>query len=400
MVGGFLLNFTPCVLPLIPIKILSLSQAAGNRRRMVLLGVVMSVGVVAFWIALGAAISSISGFTATNQLFQKPWFGVAVGLVIAAMAVGMCGLFAVRLPQWVYAVNPSQESAAGSFGFGIMTAVLSTPCTAPFMGATAAWAATQSAMITMATFAAIGAGMALPYLLLTIFPGWIERMPRSGPASELIKQVMGLLMLGAAAFFLGTGISGWLATPPEPPTRMYWWAVAVFVAAAGVWLIWRTVRITRRPGPRVTFACVGIFFIAAAGHMGVRFTEPGPVHWVYYTAPRLAEAQRARKVVVMEFTAEWCANCKALEQFVLDRPDVAKLLNSPDVAAVKIDLTGNNVEGNAKLAEAGSRSIPLLVVLDRDGREVFKSPAYTATELTAAIRKAMVSGGVAERPAE
>jgi len=129
-VGGFLLNFTPCVLPMIPLKILGLSRAAGNRQRCFRLGLVMSVGVVAFWLALAAAISSISGFDATNKLFQYPAFTISVGVIICVMAIGMCGLFSIRLPQWAYTVNPSQESLGGSFLFGIMAAVLSTPCTA------------------------------------------------------------------------------------------------------------------------------------------------------------------------------------------------------------------------------------------------------------------------------
>src|SRR5438093_10837506 len=160
-------------------------------------------------------------------------------MVICVMAVGMCGLFAVNLPAWVYRVNASQETVAGSFFFGIMAAVLSTPCTAPFMGAAAAWATTQSAAITLSTFAAIGLGMALPYLVLSAFPGLAKRMPRTGPASELIKQVMGLLLLAAGAYFLGTGITGGLTVPPDPPSPFYWLVLALFVAAVGGWLFWR-----------------------------------------------------------------------------------------------------------------------------------------------------------------
>ena len=180
-VGGVLLNFTPCVLPLIPIKIIGLSQAAGNRQRCFLLGLALSCGVVTFWLALATAISSISGFNATNKLFQYPAFTIGVGVIICAMAVGMCGLFAVSLPQWVYRVNPSQESFGGSFLFGIMTAVLSTPCTAPFMGARS-----------LVGYAKTGDhsgylcghrrrhGLALPWLIRFSFPGAPSASDRTG----------------------------------------------------------------------------------------------------------------------------------------------------------------------------------------------------------------------------
>ena len=387
-IGGFLLNLTPCVLPLIPIKIMSLSAAAGNRSRCLMLGAVMSAGVVSFWLVLGAMIATISGFSAANQLFQIPQFTIGVGLVIAVMAAGMMGLFATRLPQWVYMVNPSQETVHGSFAFGIMTAILSTPCTAPFMGAAAAWAATQSPVITMATFTAIGVGMALPYLALSAWPKLVEKMPRSGPASELIKQVMGLLMMAAAAYFVGTGIAGWLVTAPDPPTLAYWYFVAFFIAAAGAWLAWRTIQLKPTTGKLASFVLLGVLFIATAGHIGWHFTRHGPIDWVYYTPERLETAHEQGKVVVLEFTAQWCLNCHALEQAVLMDPQVVEALNSNNVAAIKVDLTGNNPAGNAKLIDAGRRTIPLLVVLSPDGTEVFKSDAYTIRQVLDAIQKA------------
>ena len=125
MGGGFLLNLTPCVLPVIPIKIMGLSAHAGNRRKTFFLGIWMMLGVMALWVGLGAAIALVSGFTAINQLFQYPAFTIVLGLFIGIMAIGMGGLFSIRLPNFVYAVNPKQDSWYGSFMFGIMTAVLS-----------------------------------------------------------------------------------------------------------------------------------------------------------------------------------------------------------------------------------------------------------------------------------
>src|SRR5690606_27795116 len=201
----------PFGLAVVPIRIIGLSQAAGNRSRMLMLGTVMSLGVVLVWVGLATAIVVSTrlftgGITSTNQLFQYPAFPITVGLVIAVMAVGLCGLFAVRLPNFVYSINPKHDSISGSLGFGVMTAVLSTPCTAPFMGTAAAWATTRNPGIALAVFAAVGVGMALPYQILSMNPKLVDRMPRTGPASELIKQVMGLLMLAAAFYFIGTGL--------------------------------------------------------------------------------------------------------------------------------------------------------------------------------------------------
>ena len=96
--GGMLLNFTPCVLPLIPIKIISLSHVAKDRRQCFMLGLAMFLGVLVFWIVLGAMIALVSGFSATNQLFQYPVFTLLVGLIIGVMATGMFGFFQCDCP--------------------------------------------------------------------------------------------------------------------------------------------------------------------------------------------------------------------------------------------------------------------------------------------------------------
>ena len=134
IVGGALLNFTPCVLPVIPIKIMGLSQSAGSRQKTIMLGFIMFAGVLTFWLVIAAALVFFKGFSAPSQLFATWWFSIAIGILIVVMAVGMLGLWNTRLPQWVYRINPKHDSVHGAFGFGVMTAVLALPCTGPFLG--------------------------------------------------------------------------------------------------------------------------------------------------------------------------------------------------------------------------------------------------------------------------
>ena len=304
------------------------------------------------------------------------------------MAVGMCGLFSVRLPGFIYMINPRQDSLHGSFGLGILTAILSTPCTAPFMGAAAAWAATQHPVTTITTFAFIGSGMAMPYLILSASPGLVKKMPKTGPASELIKQVMGLFMLAAAAYFIGSGLSALLSNPPDPPGKVYWWGVMAFCAAAGVWLAYRTVRIASGKGQRVFFAAIGILMIVMSVIGGLRLTDKGPIDWIYYTPERFNEVVKQRKIVVLDFTAEWCLNCKALEHGVLNTRKITNLFASNDIVTIKVDITGKNPVGKAKLRQVGSLTIPLLVIYSPMGDVVFKSDFYTADQIISAVKKA------------
>jgi suppressor for copper-sensitivity B len=383
--GGMLLNFTPCVLPLIPIKIISLSHVAKDRRQCFMLGLAMFLGVLTFWVGLGAMIALVSGFSATNQLFQYPAFTLIIGLIIGVMATGMFGFFSIRLPNFIYMINPEQNTLQGSFALGILAAILSTPCTAPFMGAAAAWASTQAAATTLFTFAAIGIGMALPYLVLAASPAWVQKMPKTGPVSVLIKQVMGLFMLAAAAYFIGVGLVSIFSAPPTPPSKIYWWPVMFFSTAAGGWLAYRTLLITSKIKLETIFVGAGILVMTLSVWGAVRLTDQGPVDWAYYTPGQFEAAIGNRKIVVMVFTAEWCLNCKALEQGVLKNPKIVKLLSREEIVPVKVDITGNNPLGNAKLREVGNLTIPLLVIFAPNGKQVFKSDFYTVDQVHDAI---------------
>jgi thiol:disulfide interchange protein DsbD len=336
---------------------------------------------------LGVGIALVAGFTAINQLFQYPAFTIALGIFIGIMAIGMGGLFSIRLPNVIYKVNPKHDSWFGSFLFGIMTAILSTPCTAPFMGAAAAWAATQSATVTLSVFGSIGFGMAVPYLILAAFPHLVEKMPKAGASSEVIKQVMGLLMLAAAAYFLGVGLSGTLQQEGAPPSRFYLWIVAACVATSGIWLAWRTFKIANTPTTKIFFVLLGFAITVLSIFGGFRLTDKGPIDWEYYTPELLAEKLADGNVVVLEFTAEWCLNCKLLESTVLHDSQVVKALETDDVAPIKIDLTGNNISGNALLNELGGLRIPLLIIMGPDGEEDFRGDFYTVNQVIAAIKK-------------
>jgi len=390
MIGGFLLNLTPCVLPVIPIKIMGLSRSAGSRGRTLLLGFVMFLGVLAFWGVFGVFFALLKQVDSISVLFQEWWFTIGVGVIVAAMAVGMCGLFSVRLPNWVYAINPKHDSLYGSFGFGIMTAVLATPCTAPFMG-TALAGSTQldKDWLVLTVFIAIGVGMGLPYLVLAAMPKLVAKVPRTGPGSELLKQVMGLLMLAASAFFIGTGVNVVLSDGTAPPSKLFWWVVGLFIAASGAWLIWKINLLQPRAVKRVVMTVLGLALIFSGAAGGYTMTRKPPIQWVYYTPEVLSTALEKGNVVVLDFTADWCNNCHFLEATVLNTKEVSAALSAEGVVAMKVDITSpSNAEGNQLLSEMGGKQIPLLVVLAPDGKQVFRRDWYFASEVIEAVKSA------------
>lgn len=413
MLGGLLLNLTPCVLPMIPLKVMALSRAAEHRSRALWLGMMMSLGVVGFWLAIGAAVAFVATFHGPSQLFGLWWFTLGVGLFIGAMAIGLIGAFTIRLPAAVYALNPRQDTATGSIMFGVLTAILGLPCFAPFMGGMTAFATQLSPAFTLTTFTAIGVGMALPYMVLSAWPALVSRVPRSGPAGELVKQVMGLLLLAASAYFVGSGLISLVAEAPYLGRVLHWWAAAVFASAAGLWLIFRAWRLTRSVGWRAVWVVVGAIPAAGAilaadaftsverrswGQQQAALAEEGAPAvlegrlWHRYTPALFARAREEGHVVVVDFTAEWCLNCKTLEALVLGTEAVERALSQPGVVTLKADLTSRKDPGWAMLYGLGERGIPLLAVFAPGQEEpTFKSNAYTAEQVIEAVSQARLA---------
>ncbi len=409
ILGGFVLNLTPCVLSVIPIKILTLTQHAGSRGRTFYLGAWMALGVVMFWVVAGLPMALISTALDPSRIFGIWWLTVGIGVIIGIMGAGIMGLFLLNLPQAVYKVNPKADTPTGSFIFGVMTAVLGLPCFGFVAGALLAAAASWPWWLTMVVFASLGVGMALPYLILAGFPGWLERIPRTGPASELVKQVMGLLLMAAAAYFIGSGLIALVQDAPYIGKELHWWAVALLASLAGLWLIVRTFAITPGIGKRTIFTLVGLFIAGAAVFYAITttanareayqlkqaalaeaITQGGPMPlitttWMDYT-PGLPERALAEgKIVVMDFTAAWCLNCKALKAAVLNVEPVKSRLAKEDVVSITVDLTSTNAPGWTLLRETYKRTgIPLLVVL-KDGAEPWLANGYTSGDVINAI---------------
>ncbi len=387
--GGLLLNFTPCVLPLIPVKIIGLSRAAAEPRRGRQLGLWLTAGIVSFWLVLGLAVATASGVAAAHGLFQIPAFSLAVGIVLAALALGGLRGWSPRLPGFLYRLEPRLDSAAGAFGIGILTGVLSTPCTAPFMGTAAAWAAARSPEAAVLVFAAIGFGMGVPYALLAAFPHRVASLRAAGPASELVKQAMAFLLLAAAFYFAGIGAEGLL--PGLFPPRLAGWAVAACVAASGLWVARRGPRLAARKSVRVFWVLFGVLIAAGAVTAGLRLSAAAPLPWEPFRGERLSRAQAEGRAVVLVFTADWCLNCRALEEGVWKRPEILRRLEAPEVAVFKVDLTAGNPAAKEMLQKAGSLTVPLLVVYGRDGGILWKGDFYTAEQLAGILDRARAS---------
>lgn len=160
------------------------------------------------------------------------------------------------------------------------------------------------------------------------------------------------------------------------------------VTAGGAWLAYRSMRLAAKKTIKTVFVSLGIILMVLPIWGAMKLSGEGPIDWVYYTPERFEAAVRQNKIVVMDFTAEWCLNCKALEESVLHDRKIVNLLADEDIVPMKVDITGNNPAGKAKLKEVGSLTVPLLVVFSSKGKAVFKNDFYTAGQVWGAVEQA------------
>jgi len=408
--GGLILNLTPCVLPVIPIKVMTLGQHAGeNRLRAAVLGFWMALGVVAFWAALAIPVLTLQNFTDPSRIFGIWWLTTTIGVLIALMSFGLMGMFSITLPQKTYMFNPKADSPSGSFMFGIMTAILGLPCFGFVAGALVPAAITQGTAFVVVLFTSMGVGMALPYLVLSIFPQLLSKLPKTGPASDLVKQIMGLLLLAAAAYFIGSGLIALVASKPYLAKLLHIWVAAFFGIAAGLLLIVRTFMITKNPLNRFVFGLIALAVAALGLLVATSFTADAreehelrqealagaagqgillTTTWNDYSPALMDRALEDGFVVILDFTAEWCINCKVLEKTVLGVDPVKPLLQADDTVMIKVDLTGKNPEGSAALAALGRTGIPTLAIFGPGLKEPWIANAYTPEQVADAINRA------------
>lgn len=381
--AGLLLNVMPCVLPVMSIKVLSLVQHAGeSRRRTVGMGMAFAAGMLLVFLLLASA--AIAFGLGWGEQFQRPTFLIAMIAVVFAFALSLLGVYEFGVPRAVGALATQApcEGYAGAFFMGVLATLLATPCSGPLLGSTLAWTLAQPPATIVTIFAMLGAGMALPYVLLTIHPALLTFLPRPGAWMETFKQVMGFLLLGTVvylmmsldprrllptvAFLLIIGVGGWLWGRYSPRmdtagSRLAMLALVLAVLVAGGWLSFTAVR--------------GLTPTAAA--------EGGTTAWEPFDEARLLQFHREGRSVMLDFTAKWCANCQFNEARVYNSPEVRRLLRDRHVVAMQADLTTEGPETAAMrrlMAQLGARSIPFLAIFPGDHPEA----PYTLYDLVKA----------------
>ncbi len=358
IIGGFILNFMPCVLPVIGLKILSFVQQAGHQRRQILLlNLVYVAGIMMVFLALAGLLIIFQ--VGWGKQFQSTWFNVVMISVVFAMALSFLGVWEIPIPGLATSKSLNEVAThkgySGAFAKGILTTLLATPCSGPFLGAVFSYAAGQPWQVVLAVFGSIGLGMSLPYLLIGAFPGLIKLLPKPGAWMETFKHIMGFVLLGTVVFLfmnlnekyfipmLAMLFAIWF---------MLWWLGRVPIYESFDKKI-RAILV----GGTVAFVVSSLSFTYLGG--GKSDSE---LDWIPYSHAELLKQTRQGKTVILDLTANWCQTCKVNLAVAINRAAVKSVVKQNNVIAIKADLTEEHPETNELLKNLNSDSIPILAI--------------------------------------
>lgn len=360
-VGGLILNLMPCVFPVVGIKIMGFVNQAGEARsRVKLHGVIYTLGVlVSFWILAGLLIAIRAGGAELGWGFQlqSPMFVFVLTAVLLAFALNLSGVFEVGLSM----TGVGQEAAAksgltGSFMSGVLATVVSTPCAAPFLAPALGAAMALQPVQSLLVFTSIGLGLSTPYLLLSIFPAWIDRLPRSGPWMESFKQAMAFLLYATVAYLV------WVLAGQLEDRRFLHVLLALVNIGLAAWIYGRWSGFDRSARARGIARIVAALLVAWALWTGHKARGSSRITWEKWSPERVAESVAENRVVYVDFTARWCATCQANKETVFSSGRVLDRFAELDVVALKADWTNDDPEITRALESFGRSAVPFNLV--------------------------------------
>jgi thiol:disulfide interchange protein DsbD len=408
IISGFVSLLTPCVFPMIPITVSFFTkEAAADRTRALKLAVVYALSIVATFTLVGVVLTLLLGAGSANKVAASPLVNVGIGVLFVAFALSLFGLFEIRLPSsWIDAAQSrAGAGTAGAVFMGLVFTLTSFTCTAPFIGPLLV-AITQGAwfwpLVGMSVFSAT---FASPFFLLSLFPGWLAGLPKSGGWLNSTKVVMGFLELAAAMKFLSNAdlIQGWDVF--NTPVVLASWIV---LAALTGFYILGMIRLPHDSpvesvgGVRLMFSLV-FFVLALVMAPGLLQIPPPKLIDSYLPVPvalkqepaaavkgaeipawgddyakALARAKAESRNVFIDFTGYTCTNCRWMEISMFPLPEIEAALKQFVLVRLYTDGGPRGEENqNFQVARFGDAALPLYVIMGRDDQEIARFSGLT-----------------------
>jgi thiol:disulfide interchange protein DsbD len=380
LLAGFILNFMPCMLPVIGLKLTAFIAAGGMRQDRAAIHsfrtywLFFSGGVICWFIVLAFLVATLN--IIWGQAFQNELLVLGMILVVFSLALSTFGFY--TLP--IISLRGSSSSPHQAFITGFLLTCLATPCSGPLLGGVLAWTFRQGPEISSLVFIAVGLGMVAPYLCLVAFPTLSRYCPRPGRWLMRLEILVGFFLL------LTTGYLMFML-----PETLLPWAIAMLIVITGTAIVIHYKSRFRHETHWKAFALSIVCLIAltVAWRVLIKHDTAPESDWMPFTVADFKE-NWGKKPIIMDFTADWCVNCKVLEKTVLTRERLEEWAERYGVVFIQADLTYDNPAAQAMLQALDSASIPVVALFPADDRAA--SPLvlrdlFTPQQMEKAVRK-------------
>ena len=379
-IGGLILNIMPCVLPVIALKILGfVSEAQSEPRRVRVLGMVYTLGVIVSFLALAGIVIGVNAaghHAGWGMQFGSPVFVVCLTVLVLLVALNLFGVFEVSLGGRALDTAgqlASKSGPAGAFFNGVLATTLATPCTAPFLAPALGFAFQQKASVIVLFFLVVGLGLSAPYLILSWQPRWLKFLPKPGAWMEKFKNAMGFPMLATVVwlYYVATSSYG---------NNILWLGVFLVIVAFAAWIFGEFFQRGRKH--RAAAAIVTLLLLAGgyafalekeldwrapqAGTSGAGGQSTNGIAWQPWTPEAVAAARSAGQPVLVDFTADWCLTCQVNRKTSIEIPSIREKLKAVNAVALVGDYTHFPEAITAELNRYQRAGVPLVLVYPKD----------------------------------
>lgn len=385
LIGGLLLNLMPCVFPVLAIKVMGFARHGADARAQRRNGWAYAAGVILSFVALGAVLLALRA--AGEQLgwgfqLQSPWVVAGLAALFSLIGLNLAGVFELAnvVPDRLANLH-SRNPLADAFLSGVVAVAIASPCTAPFMGASLGFAVGMPAAEALVVFAALGVGMALPYVLISWVPALIRWLPRPGAWMDTFRRAMAFPMFATVVWLV------WVIGQQSGIDGAASLLALLLCLAALVWAL------TLRGTARVVLTALVLAFSAwLTASVGRNVVAPAPIAatettsgWHTWSAQKQADLLAQGQPVFVDYTAAWCVTCQYNKRTTLANAQVLADFAQHNVALLRADWTRRDTAITAELAKLGRSGVPVYVLLAPGKAPVVMTEILSQQEVHAAL---------------
>ena len=369
-IGGLILNIMPCVFPILSIKILRFVEHSENSANQTYkFGIYYALGAILSFLLIAILLIGLKstgenigwGFQLQYPLVISILFYLFIALGYMFMSDLVFGSKLGQLGSFAQVKNESLES----FLTGVLAVVVASPCTAPFMGSAIGFALLQPSANSFLIFFSLGAGFALPYLILSLRPSLLSFLPKPGAWMETFKQFMAFPMWASALWLL------WVLSGQVDSDTVLLVLIGGLIISLSLWLLEKNTS-SKEWIKLIVRASAALLFLVSLWILPTEYSvsEKSTQDNLIYSEEALQKYVREKQPVFLNFTADWCITCKVNERVALKSNRVKSIMRAKNIIYMEADWTRKDANIANKLEEYGRTGVPLYLLYDSEGNPI------------------------------